>query len=278
MSFLICVLLSSLRYVRHRLFELSAGIHFLVAPSVLASIMLHIPVSRWLEFPGIFLLAAVGLRMITLLVDILHALYRNGLTTNKVKMNTIGDAITIEVQLARAWCHRPGQYIYLRLLTMQHFALLQSHPFYIGAIHGNTARLLMERREGLSGKLFRDLIRQQGQVFRGLVSGPYGHISSRDAYGTVILFALGSGIAVQVAYIHDVLVGRQKGRAKATRIVLYWEVISEGKNSSCCMTHVMLTAVNNFSRHRMVRKGDRGRLVARHGFCKSRKNYQGTPL
>jgi NAD(P)H-flavin reductase len=64
---------------------------------------------------------------------------------------------------------------------------------------------------------------------RAIVKGPYGKEIHLDEYGTVLLFVTGISIAGQLPYVKQLLKNFHNYDVKARRIVLFWQVDSEGR-------------------------------------------------
>jgi hypothetical protein len=61
------------------------------------------------------------------------------------------------------------------------------------------------------------------------VDGPYGGHRNLRAYGHVVMFAQGIGIAAHMSYIRTLLYGSIRGELPTRRISLVWEVEREGE-------------------------------------------------
>ena len=68
-----------------------------------------------------------------------------------------------------------------------------------------------------------------------VIEGPYGKELDLELYGTVLLFAIGIGIAGQLPYVIQLLEGYYNCEVKTWRIALFWELDSERKLSYISM-------------------------------------------
>ena len=148
------------------------------------------------------------------------------------------DVVTL--QLTHSWPRefRPGQFLYVRFLTVRYFAFLQSHPLYIASWKGNTVSLLIERRHGFTSTLRPNGISlaTSSDLPKAIFEGPFGG-ELLESYGTAMLFATGIGIAAQLPYVRHLLEGHQRRKVKAQRIYLFWEIESEGTCPNTNLRH-----------------------------------------
>lgn len=157
-----------------------------------------------------------------------------------------GNAIRVNIRVARPWHFRPGQHIFL---TIPSIGLWTSHPFSVAwsnegghdsekgptvdrvdllPNYGTTVSFVVRRRGGFTNSLFQRAEKSSnGQVsLRAFVEGPYGGCKGLDSYGTVMLFAGGVGITHQVPFVRDLIAGFANGTAAVRRLCLVWVIQS----------------------------------------------------
>lgn len=62
-----------------------------------------------------------------------------------------------------------------------------------------------------------------------VIEGPFGTSESLGKYDTILLFATGIGITGQLSYIEQLLNEARKPDSKPNKVVLFWQVHSEGR-------------------------------------------------
>ena len=192
-------------------------------------------------------------------VRVLRLLYRNvGSSDTTVIVESLpGDAVKVNMHLARPWTFRPGQYVFI---TMPQVGLWTSHPFSVAwsseidtisvdpemgiaaaedldkttttitaeTLVGSkpTISAIIRRRDGFTNQLFKKAQNSTHGRFtaKALIEGPYGGQHSLRSYGTLVLFAGGVGITHQIPYVRELLVGHANGTAATRRILLVWVV------------------------------------------------------
>ena len=152
-----------------------------------------------------------------------------------------GNALRVDVRVARPWRFRPGQHVFL---TIPSVGLWTSHPFspawsHEGGAqdsekgidisrldslvnHGSTVSFLVRRRAGFTNSLFQKAEKSPNRriSLKAFVEGPYGGSTCLDSYGTVMLFAAGVGIT------HQVIAGFANGTVAVRRLCLVWVIQS----------------------------------------------------
>jgi predicted ferric reductase len=172
------------------------------------------------------------------LLRYLHMAYRNlkyqdsKLLRCKAVIESVTDAVLVEVELVRPWNFEAGQFVYLRLPGVSRTAFMQAHPFFVLWWDLNRVTLLAKRRSGFTDslKLYAEDYKRAKTV-TAIIDGPYGKELDFTSFETVLLFATGVGIAGQLSYLKR-LMEREGQRATSTRrISLYWEMEHYGKIS-----------------------------------------------
>jgi hypothetical protein len=128
---------------------------------------------------------------------------------------------------------------------------MQSHPYFISWWCKDTEDcdvivLIIERQKGFSDGLEAqsngDLVLGKkpdgqlilatdgvdyGQSVKADIEGAFGREVGIDAYGTVLLFATGVGIAGVFPFIKHLLEGYHNWNVKVRKLALFWEVDSD---------------------------------------------------
>jgi predicted ferric reductase len=157
-----------------------------------------------------------------------------------------GNAIRVQIRVARPWLFHPGQHIFL---TIPSIGLWTSHPFSVAwsnegdgqdsekglavnrqdllANYG-TVSFVVRRRSGFTNSLFQKADNSpNGRIsLKAYVEGPYGGIKNLDSYGTVMLFAGGVGITHQVPFLRELIAGFANGTVAVRRLCLVWVIQS----------------------------------------------------
>jgi hypothetical protein len=136
----------------------------------------------------------------------------------------------IKIRLSRPWRIRPGQYIYLKLLTFKCASIFQTHPFAITWWDAN-------HKDGKAAILYIMMHPQQGWTKRvkvmGLESiftnrrvwldGPFGWPYGLQEYDSVLLFASGNGVFAQLPLLKGLTEGLKLSAVKVRMIKLVWQ-------------------------------------------------------
>ena len=144
-------------------------------------------------------------------------------------------AIIVELDLPRPWKIRPGDYIYLRCLSMGLPSLLESHPFSIAwwdskdSKYGESKKvyLLLSPQYGFTSRLLHRS--NHNRPLYMLIDGPYGPMVQNSHYDTVLLFGNGIGIAALMPFIKSIIDDRKRSYQLTRRISLIWEIDRESK-------------------------------------------------
>lgn len=158
-----------------------------------------------------------------------------------------GEAVRLDIRLARPWHFRPGQHAFI---TIPSIGLWTSHPFSVAwssednptdsekgltlerhdplANHDTTVSLVVRRRTGFTDALFQQARNApKGCItLNALVEGPYGGSQVLHSYGTVLLFAGGIGITHQVPFVRDLVARFANGTVATRRVCLVWIIQS----------------------------------------------------
>jgi hypothetical protein len=198
----------------------------------------------------------VGL-LASIIFQNVRQIYRNTVWNrhggNIVRVSSVrqcGDSLTVKIRLKRPWKVQPGDFIYLRLLTMRCGSIFQRHPF---VITWWDERDEADNKENLDGQEeLKNITGQQNSMGKALIlyvmidpqhgwtqnfmaqrsafenqvawlDGPFGSSYRLEEYSTVILFASGNGIVAQLPLLR-VLAGRLTDPAfQIKRVKLVWQ-------------------------------------------------------
>lgn len=233
------------------MFELFLKIHLLLAMIAIGSLLWHLLPGDFVKvlFPTIALLLWVS--------NMLSQLYFGGRAQQAdiTKLYSGSNyqqvsAIKLILVLRRPITIKPGQYLYLRILSdLQFHDRFQAHPFMItwwgeapveaseegarvtpedasvtpGHMKEKTLTFLIQPRRGLSARLA-----MQTSIQNVVFDGPYGRDLCLERYETVMLVAQGIGIAGVLPYAHHLVDWKfhkntSYKRAVMTRkLDLYW--------------------------------------------------------
>ncbi|KAK1920210.1 hypothetical protein P3342_002506 [Pyrenophora teres f. teres] len=230
--------------VRRRRYELFAKLHLALAVLAVVATWLHVASGSVFRPPEVYLLAACCTYGSTFAVWFMHILYRNysyrALFASARIFKTRASStqvVRLELKLPRPCAFRPGQFVYVRMLTLGHLAILQSHPFYVYSWDEDILSLLVERKTGFTAGLLaedapspqpRTVPEAEGTVVRVMVEGPFGKSVDLSSYHTIALFATGIGIVTQLSHVRRWLKDHQGSFQVTTQSInLFWEVEAE---------------------------------------------------
>jgi predicted ferric reductase len=247
------LLLQSPSAVRHAFYETFLIGHILLAFVAVVTVWIHVQ-----KYPQMMqvMYGVVALWAFDRGARFARLIYRNigaGGTRAEVVLLQ-GDAVRINVKMARPWRFEPGQYAYIYMPTI---GLWTSHPFTIawseeegraddiknansdpekGGVTSSSNEILtsgkttmsfiVRRRTGFTASLYKKAERSGGKFTTTTwLEGPYGH-QTLHSYGTVLLFAAGVGITHQVPHVRDLISGYSNGTVAARKVVLVWIIQS----------------------------------------------------
>jgi predicted ferric reductase len=265
-SSMIAIMVTSLPTARRHFYEAFVRTHQILALAIIAGIWIHAPRTLPMG-PTIYVLVMISLWSVVRILRLILLLYRNlknGKHLCRATIWSLPDAFQVHVKVSRPWEFRAGQYLYLSIRGVTFGSWTQSHPYFVSWWYKDERGVdvvvfIIERRKGFSATLGfhssgnlilgRDsrggVFEKEGHVPRlllatdqgvaapqptklgALIEGPYGQEIHPDAYGTVLLFATGIGIAGQLPYLKQFLQDFHNWDVKARKITLFWEVESE---------------------------------------------------
>lgn len=229
------ILITSFSIVRRHFYEIFLNIHRVLAVIVVTATWIHVP-GKPFRIPTIYLLVACCLWASLQLLRTCQILYRNlrnWESSCTVSIESLPDAYQVHAKISRPWKYRAGQYVYLCVPRASYSAFLQSHPYMVAWWYPydkdqDIVVFIIQRQKGFTRSLPTSSNSSQSTELRAIIEGPYGKEIHLDEYGTVLLFATGIGIAGQLPYVRQLLENFHNYDAKARRIVLFWQVDSEG--------------------------------------------------
>ncbi|KAF2752706.1 ferric reductase transmembrane component 3 [Pseudovirgaria hyperparasitica] len=239
------LLLSSVGPIRVYFYEWFMKAHVVLFLAVCIAVRVHLNNSEYHKPPLLYLVVAAGIYLSVNMMRLAYALYRNVArggakpcaTMHEVVYHRTGhndilltDTVQLHICLARSWKPRAGQYVYITVPSASSLAFLESHPFYIYQTlqeHDKTIiTIIAQRRKGFTRQLSRPQLKA-AVGYSAIVEGPFGRELDLSGYGTVLLFATGTGIIGQIGYVAQLLDNYDAHDAKARGVKLFWQMDCE---------------------------------------------------
>lgn len=243
---MVVVSIQTVGAVRHAFYETFKIVHILLVITAIIGIWYHLQLKHYPQIK--YLYPVIVFWLIDRAIRGWRVGYRNiGAGGTRTVVEALpGNACRVTVTMARPWNFKPGQHAYL---YMPSIGLLTSHPFSTAWSEDATdlaedklevgRQDVLERRKsqisfvvrartGFTNTLYRKAVDSpDGRLVTScFVEGPYGGHHQMHSYGTVILFAGGVGIAHQVPYVRDLVVGYSNGTVATRKVVLVWVIQS----------------------------------------------------
>lgn len=223
-------------FARRLAYEIFLWIHGYLPILAIYSIWYHIGKQRHVE--RILLLIGIGIFALFDIIRFARILYQNfARKQTLVKASAVerSGAVLIQLDLPRQWKLQPGDFIYLRCLSISFRSLFESHPFSIawwdedGNVSGHavTIYLLVSPQYGFTSQLLHRS--NHNRPLHMAIDGPYGKMVKTSNYDTILLFATGIGIAALMPFIKETIDDHKKNRISARRMSLIWEIGRESK-------------------------------------------------
>jgi predicted ferric reductase len=236
--------LTSLPFFRQLAYEIFLRTHQGLAGLCIYATWRHLP-SQTL-FPRLYLYIALGICLLTFILQFAIILYRNGAFTSRgyprATVTYDGDSreggknsiIKIRVALPRPIEVHAGQYINLWMLSMGLCSWAQSHPLMVTSWsqeNQSTLDLFVQPHRGLSADLLRHARAAAGgsTPFPALFSGPHGVVEPVNHYETVLMVASGFGIAAVIPYLKQLIYGYNTSMSRTRRVHFVWQLQTLGK-------------------------------------------------
>lgn len=139
-----------------------------------------------------------------------------------------GDSLILELRLPRPWRIHPGQHIHLTLLTLDSASIMQRHPFAItwwtnheGQSYAESLYIMIDPQRGWTKSMqSRPSHLNDRYVW---IEGPFGASERFEDFGTVVLFASGSGVFAQLPVIKGLTEQSKFSAIRTRRIKLVWQ-------------------------------------------------------
>lgn len=238
----ILLMLHSPSPIRHAFYEIFLHIHIAGAAVFMGFLWIHL--KNYLAKKYLFV--AIAFWILERATRFIIIVYRNcGRESTTATIEALpGEAMRIDLRIARPWTFRPGQHIYLYIPAVGWWT---SHPFSVGwneaedqmsgekylplsrqdmvnSPRKETISLVVRRRTGMTDTLFQRAAKQPSSkvTLRAFAEGPYGNIHSLDSYGSVMLVAGGIGITHHVPFVRHLVAGFANGTVAVRRIRLVW--------------------------------------------------------
>jgi predicted ferric reductase len=198
------------------------------------SIWWHIGKQRYID--RILLLIGIGVFAAFDILRFARILYQNFTTKQAwVRASAVerNGVILLRLELPRRWKIQPGDFVYLRCLSISPWSLFESHPFSIAwweedknlSGQATTIYLLINPQHGFTSRLLHRS--NQNRPLQMAIDGPFGKVVKTSNYGTIVLFATGIGIAALIPFIKAIMDDQKAGRTSVRRMSLIWEIDRE---------------------------------------------------
>lgn len=194
----------------------------------------------------IYLFVALGVFGLTLFLQLITLLYRNGLFAGRgspraiVSFSTreyeeegavvvIVTAIHVRVIMPRPLKLEAGQYINIWIPSVSLLSWTQTHPFTVTSWakgRQSTVELFLQPRNGLTANLARyeEAAAKSSVSFLALFTGPHGKSEAVGHYESVLVVASGFGIAAAIPYLKKMIYGYNTCTSRVRRLHLVWQV------------------------------------------------------
>jgi hypothetical protein len=244
---LVAIFFISPSIIRHAFYETFLHLHILLAALSVATIWYHLK-----DLPQLPIIwGVVGIWLAERFLRFARLVYHNiGNGGTKLEVEVLpGDALRVNMRIARPWRFQPGQHVYLYMPSV---GLWMNHPFSLAwseetavetelspekglpmsrqdvLSNGTTSMsLIVRRRTGFTDSLYKKAEKTPSGKFTttAFVEGPYGG-ENFSSYGTVMLWAAGVGITHQVPHVRHLVAGFANGTTATRRLTLVWIIQS----------------------------------------------------
>jgi hypothetical protein len=220
--FLLLVLL--VPFLRRRVYEVFLRLHQALAVGVCFCAVKHVAAQD--GFSPIPLYIFSGIVCSLTMVQAATVVYRNkqlGAAGSRIDIRLHHGSISGTMELSRPLQTDAGQYINIWVPSV---SLLSSHPFVVTSwspLPQREIEILVQRRSGFTRRLASRATRRL-LMPRVFFSGPHGRRLPLWEAGRVVLFASGFGIAAMLPILRKLMYGCRKGRTRAARTHLVWQI------------------------------------------------------
>ncbi|PGG99139.1 hypothetical protein AJ80_09403 [Polytolypa hystricis UAMH7299] len=220
--------------LRRHFYEFFIKLHYALGFFAVYAVWRHVRARK--TFSHVYIFAGIVCFACTFMLHMIKLIGRNfgpGRCFARASFVARNDAVEIVLSSIKPFRFRPGQFIYLRILTMNKFSILQSHPFAITWCsetqrgHADTISLLATDRGDFTHMLVDHAATKKSCL--ACVDGPYGDTIDLSPYGSVVMFATGIGIAAQIPFIKEIVESRLRWESPTRRLSVVWEVDHQGQ-------------------------------------------------
>ncbi|CAG8236827.1 unnamed protein product [Penicillium olsonii] len=232
------LMLFSFLAVRKLSYEIFFRLHQALAVLSFYGIWQHVPATHL--FPRLYVYLIPGICALTLTLQVVNLLYRNGLFSGRGLPRAIpccksaatiqNVAIRIKLTLPRPVKVLPGQYINIWLPSISMSSWIHTHSLTITSWapgKQEVLELLLHPRYGQSSSIYRQVraleVRESLSLL-ALWTGPHGISESVGGYENVILVASGPGLAAVIPYVSMLIHGHNTCTMNLRRVHLIWQV------------------------------------------------------
>lgn len=244
--------LSILPLIRRHGYEAFLILHRTLVITLYVALWQHLGPRQSLS--RILMEASLGALLAAIAIRIVIQVYRNSTWLNSKiqiahtsKARRCGDTLIVRIELARPWNIQPGNFIYIRLLTLNCASLFQSHPFVITWWDNMNEPIADPERIQSKESDFRSEHEDRARVLYAMVDprrgwtrrvmgshhifdnrtawldGPHGRAYRLERYSTTMLFASNSGIFAQLPLLKGLLSALRGSPSRTKRLKLIWQ-------------------------------------------------------
>ncbi|KAK9370356.1 FAD-binding domain-containing protein [Lipomyces kononenkoae] len=227
------VLLTSIRPIRHYMYELFFANHVISVIAFFIAVMEHTPIYAhvyiWIAI-GIYI-ADVALRWLLILLNNISTSGLNYRATVNVMQDKKTLAIEIPMTSMRLLNWKPGQFVRLQFPTSEPF---MAHPFTIASLPAdNKMQFVIRVKRGFTQRLLKKTIRIGADLekhndnadnavatatYPVIIDGPYGGVSHMwNQFDTVLSIVCGTGFTYGLAVFRGLL--HNSGAVRTLRLV-----------------------------------------------------------
>lgn len=220
--------------LRRYAYEAFLNSHLPLAVLLGGTLWSHVGTDR--RFSHILLLTALGCFFAGWLCRFCVQLFHNVVPRRRHALTRVlssdrhGGTLVLKLELPRTRRILPGQYVYLTLWTTRALSFLQRHPFVITWWESpyydqptSFVWIMVDPRRGWTQRIMR-----HSQALVGVkawLDGPYGQVHKLEAFGSVLLFASGTGIFALLPMVKTLAELVKASAANTRRIKLVWHTI-----------------------------------------------------
>lgn len=227
----------SIPYIRHRLYEIFYFSHIFLAVAYLGLCFWHF---GNLGDSWAYLWATLALWLVSILGRVFYhnqsfKFNKAWLTGFPTRLQSLPDSMTrIDILFPSSFSWRPGQHVFLRFPSLSTF---DNHPFTIASIPQSassrqrkdssdmqTMRFFVRSHAGFTRKLSSYTSSNLDGSVQSWIDGPYGGVGRRieNEYDTMILVAGGTGITSCLPWLQHISQGIKAGTTRTANVKLLW--------------------------------------------------------